>query len=131
MLLFKQELKLFFPTTEMRPAFSALLETKRNCVVVESQKTESSFRTGCGTGGSEHSQNANVSPELIKAVHENYGGGFSRPIQTYRNIELLISLSNYKQNRCAIFKASGIACPFSGTDRLFLNVGKQVPTHST
>jgi len=31
----------------MRPAFSTLLETKCNCHVVESQKTESSIRTGC------------------------------------------------------------------------------------
>jgi hypothetical protein len=54
--------KTFFPTTEMRAACSTLLETKRNCIVVESQKTESSFRTGCGTGGSELSQNASVSP---------------------------------------------------------------------
>ena len=52
----------FSPTTEMRPAFSTLLEMKHNCVVVKSQKTETSIRTGCGTGGSEHSQNANVSP---------------------------------------------------------------------
>jgi len=54
--------KTFSPTTEMRPAFSTLLETKRNCVVVESQKTGNSIRTGFETGGSEHSQFVNVSP---------------------------------------------------------------------
>jgi hypothetical protein len=48
--------------TFIRNLCSTLLETKHNCVVVESQKTESSIPTGCGTGGSEHSQNANVSP---------------------------------------------------------------------
>jgi len=53
--------KTFSATTEMRPEFSTLLETKRNCVVVESQKTGNSIRTGCETGGREHSQFVNVS----------------------------------------------------------------------